>query len=192
MEHKARKVFGECYEPDLTYPHNFMLDTTAINKLVERPQDITVLEKASEVLGYEYFRCRVQDDEIEGRKSDGNFHDTFSKLNIKSQQMKSVVQRLSIRKIPCLAQFVERGISKSDIGYLKNSSGKFYDVFLNVFDENIDNLEDAIIVESAIRYNCMIISNDRKMCENTVKVFPGNAMWYQKFIEDTQKKIEAK
>lgn len=48
---------------------------------------------------------------------------------------------------------MERGISQSDIGYLKNSYGKFYDVFRKVFDENIDNLEDAIIVESGIHYN---------------------------------------
>ena len=192
MRKRAIKVFGECYEPDVTFSYNFVFDTTTINKIAERPQDIEVLEAASEKLGYEYFRCRIQDEEIEGIKSDGTIHSTFSKLSPKSLQMKGVVERLSIRKIPCLAKFVERGIASTDINYLKNSDGKLFEVFQKVFNENIDNLEDAIIVEAGIRYNCTIISNDRAMCENTIKEFPGKAVLYQKFIKDSKEKIKEK
>ena len=189
MEKKSKKIFGECYEPDVTHNYNFMLDTTAINKLAENPQDVQILKKASENLGYEYFRCRIQDDEVIGLKSDGSLHKHFSNENDKSKKMRNIVETLDIRKISCLAKFVERGIASKGIDYLKNSNGKLFDVFTKVFNENIDNLEDAIIVESGIRYNCLIISNDKAMCENTNCVFEGRAMWYKKFIEGINLKL---
>ena len=192
MHKKAKKIFGECYEPELTHKYNYMFDTTTINKLVERPQDIEILFEAGKRLGYEYFRCRIQDDEICGLKSDGTCHKRYTGQELKIRKMHEVIDRLSIQKVPCLAKFVERGIALSDINYLKDSSGKFYDVFSKVFDEKVDNLEDAIIVEAGMRYNCVVVSNDRRMCENTRKVFPDKAIWYHKFIEETKNNLNSR
>ena len=36
MELKSVGIFGDCFEPDKSHPFNFVLDTTAINKLAER------------------------------------------------------------------------------------------------------------------------------------------------------------
>lgn len=189
MELRSIKVFGDCYEPDKYHLHNYMFDTTAINKLVERPDDIELLMKASEELGYEYFRCRIQDGEIIGMKSDGSFHKDFSRDSEKSIKMRETIKTLSIRKIPCLAAFVQRGITLNGTSYLADSSGKRLEVFERVFSANSENIEDAIIVESGIHHNCIIVSNDKAMCDNTRAIFPGKAIWYKRFIGSIKEKL---
>lgn len=189
MELKSVGVFGDCFEPDQSHAFNFMFDTTAINKLAERPQDVEILAQASEKFGYEFFRCRIQDGEVIGMKSDGTFHKKFSGQDEKSQRMRTIIETLPIRRIPCLAAFVQRGILLDGTSYLADSSGKRFEVFEKVFNSKPDNIEDAIIVESGIHHNCIIISNDRAMCENTNSVFPGKAMWYDRFIRETIAKM---
>ena len=189
MQLKAIGVFGDCYEPDPTHSYNFMFDTTAINKLAERLQDIETLVKAREQLGYEYFRCRIQDGEIVGMKSDGSFHKKFSAQREKSKRMREIIETLPIRKIPSVAALVQGGIPLDGTCYLGSDSGARNEVFKKVFNENPENIEDAIIVESGIRNHCIVISNDRAMCENTNAVFPGKAMWYKRFIRETVEKI---
>lgn len=191
MDLKSVGVFGDCFEPDQSHPYNFMFDTTAINKLAEEPGDVKLLERACEELGYEYFRCRMQDGEVIGMKSDGTFHQGFSADDAKSKQMRTIIASLPIRKIPCLAAFVQRGILLDGTSYLVDSHGKFYDVFKSVFNNNQENIEDAIIVESGIRHNCVVISNDWDMCINTNAVFPGRAMWYKRFIQEVQAKLSS-
>lgn len=186
MELKSTKVFGVCYEPDKSHPYNFMFDTTTINKLAENPEDVKILSEASTKLGYEYFRCRIQDGEVIGMKSDGTFHKDFSSDNEKSQKMQNIILTLPIRKIPCLAAFVQRGILLDGTSYLADSHGKRLDVFERVFNSKPDNIEDAIIVESGIHHNCIIVSNDKAMCDNTRAIFPGKAIWYRRFIDETR------
>ena len=189
MELKSVGVFGDCFEPDKSHPFNFVLDTTAINKLAERPEDVKLLKMAGAELAYEFFVCRIQHGEVVGMKSDGSFHKYFSASDEKSKQMRTIIDTLPARRIPCLAAFVQRGILLDGTSYLVDSHGKLYEVFENVFNNNPENIEDAIIVESAIRHNCIVISNDRAMCENTNAVFPGSAMWYTRFIKETQAKL---
>ena len=190
MELKSVGVFGDCFEPDKSHPFNFMFDTTAINKLAERPDDVKLLERAGTELAYEFFACRIQHGEVVGMKSDGSFYESFSADDEKSKQMRALMDTLPIRRIPCLAAFVQRGILLDGTSYLADSHGKLYDVFENVFKNDPENIEDAIIVESGIRHNCVIISNDRAMCENTNAIFPGRAMWYTRFIKETQAKLK--
>ncbi len=189
MELRSIKVFGDCYEPDKCHLHNYMFDTTAISKLVEQPHDVKLLMRASKELGYEFFRCRIQDGEIIGMKSDGTFHKDFSSDNEKSIKMREIIKTLSIRKIPCLAAFVQRGIMLNGTNYLANSSGKRLEVFERVFSGNSENIEDAIIVESGIHHNCIIVSNDKAMCDNTRVIFPGKAIWYKRFIDNVKEKL---
>ena len=51
MELEPIGMSGVCFKPDATHPHNYMLDTSAINKLAERPEDLEVLKLAKEHLG---------------------------------------------------------------------------------------------------------------------------------------------
>ena len=66
-----------------------MFNSTAINKLVEHPEDVKILSEASNKLGYEYFRCRIQDGEVIGMKSDRTFYKEFSSDNEKSKKCRN-------------------------------------------------------------------------------------------------------
>lgn len=189
MEPKSVGVFGYCFEPNKSHPFNFVLDTTAINKLAERPEDVELLKKAEAELAYEFFVCRIQHGEVVGMKSDRSFRKNFSASDEKSKQVRDIINALPARRIPCLAAFVQCGILLDGTSYLVDSHGKLYEVFKKVFNNDPENTEDAIIVESAIRHNCIVISNDRAMCKNTNAVFPGSAMWYTRFIDETQAKL---
>ena len=189
MELKPVGILGDCFEPDQTYAYNFMLDTSAINKLAEKPQDVDTLAQASTKLGYLFFRCRIQDGEVVGMKSDGSFHKNFSGPSKKAQIMQSIIETLPIRKIPCVGALVQGGIPLDGTCYFLEDNGKYHDLFKQVFNENPDNVEDAMIVESGIHHNCTIISNDRAMCENTNAIFPNKAMWYDRFIKETKEKL---
>ena len=48
MELESIGLLGDCFKPDATHPFNYMLDTSAINKLAERPEDYKILLKAKE------------------------------------------------------------------------------------------------------------------------------------------------
>ena len=96
---------------------------------------------------------------------------------------------LPICKIPCLAAFVQRGIPLDGTSYLADRQGKRFDVFERVFNSKADNIEGAIIVESGIHHNCIIISIDKAMCDNTRAIFLCMAIWYKRFIDETKSKL---
>lgn len=180
----------DCFEPDSTYSLNFMLDTSAINKLAERPEDLKVVALAKEQLGYIYFRNLIQDREIIGMKSDGTFYNMGIKMQNKSHLMREIIETLPIVRIPYMATLMPGAWILDGTCHLLEDEGKLNEVFNKVFNNNHDNYEDAVIIESAIRYNCVTISNDRAMCENTNAVFPGKALWYKKFIEEIKIKLK--
>lgn len=177
----------DCFEPDPTYTLNFMLDTSAINKLAERPGDLKLVTLAKKQLGYIYFRNLIQDREIIGMKSDGSFYDMGLKMQSKSHLMREIIETLPIIRIPYMATLMRGAWIGDGTCHLLEDEGKLNEVFKKVHD----NYEDAIIIESAMRYNCVTISNDRAMCENTNAVFPGKAMWYKKFIEEIMIKLNS-
>lgn len=179
----------DCFEPNPSYSLNFMLDTSAINKLAERPEDLKMVAFAKEKLGYVYFRNHIQDREIIGMKSDGTFHNANSFLPEKSAQMRNIIDTLPIVRIPNMAVLMLGAWSLNGTCHLLGE-GKIGEVFYKVFNNNQDNLEDAVIVESGIRFNCVIISNDRAMCKSTNAVFPQRALWYKKFIEGIKEKLD--
>lgn len=180
----------DCFEPDLTYPLNFMLDTSAINKLAEQPEHLRLVALAKEKLGYIYFRNLIQDREIIGMKSDGTFYEMGPKMQSKSRLMRDIIETLPIVRIPYMATLMRNAWILDGTCHLLEDNGKLNEVFKSVFNNNHDNYEDAVIIESAIRYNCVTISNDRAMCENTNAVFPGKALWYNKFIEGIKAKLK--
>lgn len=180
----------DCFEPDPTYTLNFMLDTSAINKLAERPEDLKLVTLAKEKLGYIYFRNLIQDREITGMKSDGTFYKMDPKMQNKSRLMKEIIETLPIVRIPYMATLMCNAWTLDGTCHLLEDKGKLNEVFKKVFNNNYDNCEDAVIIESAIRYNCVTISNDRAMCENTNAVFPGKALWYKRFIEEIKTKLK--
>ena len=190
MELKSVGVFGDYCEPDSSHLFNFMFDTTAINKLAERPEDMKLLKRAGAELEYKFFMCRIQRGEVLGMKSDGTFYESFSANDEKSKQMCAIIDTLPIRRIPCLASFVQGGIPLDGSSYFIDSHGKLYDVFKSVFNNDPKNTDDAIIVESGIRHNCVIVSNDRAMCKNTNASFPNRAIWYERFIKETRMKLK--
>ena len=57
----------DCFEPDPTYALNFMLDTSAINKLAEKPEDLKLVTLAKKQLGYVYFWILIQNRETSDR-----------------------------------------------------------------------------------------------------------------------------
>lgn len=174
---------NDCFEPDLTYPLNFMLDTSAINKLVESADDYKLVAMAKDKLGYMYFRTLIEDREIIGMKADGTFHKNYAKLQSKALKMQQIIRDLPIVRVPHMANLMRNSWILDGTCHVLEVDGKIKEVFDKVFNKNPDNYEDAVIIESAIRFNCVTVSNDKAMCENTNKVFPGRAMWYKKFIE---------
>ena len=159
-----------------------MLDTSAINRLAERPEDLMLVTLAKERLGYMYFLNHMQDREIAGIKSDGSFYDMGPKMQSKFRLMRDIIETLPIITIPHMATLMHNAwiLDGSCHVLEEGDAGKAFDKVLN---NKIDNLEDAVIIESAIRFHCITVSNDRDMCKNTNAVFPGKAIWYKKFIE---------
>lgn len=182
----------DCFEPDPTYSLNFMLDTSAINKLAERPEDLKLVMLAKEKLGYVYFRNLIQDREIIAMKSDGTFHATAPSFQNKVQIMHNIIEALPIIRIPYMATLMCNAWIGDGTCHLLEDEGELNQVFKKVFNSDPDNYEDAVIIESAIRYNCVTISNDRAMCENTNAVFPRRALWYKKFIEEIKASLNDK
>lgn len=182
----------DCFEPDPTYSLNFMLDTSAINKLAERSEDLRLVALAKEQLGYVYFRNLIQDREIIGMKSDGSFHSMGPNMESKFYLMREIIKTLPIIRIPHMATGMRGAWIGDGTCHLLEDEGKLNEVFKKVFNNNPDNHEDAVIIESAIRYNCVTISNDRAMCEHTNAVFPGRALWYKKFIEGIKANLNNK
>lgn len=180
----------DCFEPDPNHAFNFMLDTSAINKLAEREKDFRILLAAKEKLDYIYFRNLIQDREINGIKSDGTFYNFSPEMQVKSGKMRNIVEELPIIRIPYMATLMANAWILDGTCHILEDSGKLNEVFYKVFNNNSDNYEDAVIIESAIHFNCTTISNDRAMCNNTNAVFPKRAMWYKKFIEETSEKLK--
>ena len=180
----------DCFEPDPTYALNFMLDTSAINKLAEKPEDLKLVTLAKKQLGYVYFRNHIQDREIVGMKSDGSFYEMKPNMPKKSRLMNEIIETLPIIRIPHMATLMHNAFILDGTCHELEDEGKINEVFCKVFNGNQDNYEDAVIIESAVRYNCITVSNDRDMCVNTNAVFPGKALWYKKFIEEIKVKLE--
>lgn len=182
----------DCFEPDPTHPLNFMLDTSVINKLAERPEDLRLFTLAKEQLGYMYFRALIQNREVIGMKSDGSFSASVYDpvMQSKSPLMLKIIETLPIIRVPYIATLMPFAWILDGTCDLLEDEGKLNEVYYKVFDNNPDNLEDAVIVESAMHYNCTVVSNDRDMCKNTNAVFLGRALWYKKFVEQIKAKLD--
>jgi len=50
----------DCFEPDSTYLLNCMLDTSAINKLAERPEDLRLVTLAKENWGIKEIEAKLK------------------------------------------------------------------------------------------------------------------------------------
>jgi len=185
MKHGVR----DCYLPDKNNANNYVLDTSAINKLAERPEDLDIVVLGKEELGYSYFCSIIQIQEIQGMKSDGTFWNMSQQMQQKATKMLNIIETLPILRIPHMAALRPNTWILDGTCHLLEDSGKLHDVFCNVFSNKRDNLEDAIIIESAMRFECIVVSNDRAMCENTNAVYPGCAIWYKKFIEEIKEKL---
>lgn len=181
----------DCFEPDPTYPLNFMLDTSAINKLAERPEDLRLFTLAKEQLGYMYFLTLIQNREVIGMNSDGSFKASVydPEMQSKSPLMLEIIEALPIIRIPNMATFISGAWLLDGTCDLLEDEGKLNEVFNRVFNNNPKHLEDAVIVESAMHYNCTLVSNEKRMCNRTNAFFSGRALRYGDFVEEIKAKL---
>jgi len=189
MKLESIGLSGNCFKPDAAHPFNYMLDTSAINKLAERPEDLELLVLAKEHLGYVYFRNLIQDREIIGMKSDGSISENASKMGEKSKIMKQIIEDLPIIRVPYMATLMRGAWILDGTCHLLEGEGVFNEVFTKVFNRNPKHKEDAVIVESAMRFNCKLITHDGRMCKRTNSVFPSRAIKYEDFIDNIKHQL---
>jgi len=183
-------LLGDCFKPDQSHPYNFMLDTSAINKLAERPKDLNLLALAKEHLQYIYFRNLIQDREINGIKSDGSCCEITSEMAEKSKAMRRIIDDLPIIRIPHMATLMRNAWILDGTCHILEDEGTYKEVFTKVFNSNPKHREDAVIIESAMRFNCILVTHDARMCKKTNSVFPARAIKYEEFVDNIRTQLQ--
>ena len=190
--------------PSASNLHNYMLDTCAVNAIVKNISDLDLL-KLTTAIGYKYYATDVQFWELHGFGAKTFYHDYFAAEQYKSTKR---LQWLN-QKRPLFAQVFE-SLSVQRVSYIVTSGAtsnwtlgdnvRFFDdskmssiLFSNLYKMTTNSKayqHDAIIAESAMENNCILVTTDGELITEVEKLFPGRAISYNDFLEAALKQLD--
>ena len=189
--------FDFCFEePDRNCKFNYLLDTTAFNRLAEYGDWLELAEK-SLALGFHYYKTANQDYELSGRGAKTYDKNCIPHVNL-SESFKAkmpifdnIKDRLKIKRVSSIASLMTNHWVLDGTYRLfddKTRVGQMTKEILE-FDEKIRQKKpfaqhyDAMSAEAAMYHDCYLVSDDRNLRNMVNKYFPGKAMQTKELIE---------
>lgn len=184
--------------PNPQNSHNYLLDTTAFNRLADRKDWLYIAEK-SLPLGFRYYKTSNQNFELHGLGAKVYTADTFIPLDFKiSDELKKklpifadIQARLNIKRVSSIASLMDNhwvldGTYRILDG--KSAVGKMTVKILNANEKLRERHPfaqhyDAMTAEAAIYNHCYLVTDDSKLKKLVVEDFPSRAITTAELVE---------
>lgn len=192
---------SEVVVPDSNNPHNYMLDTSAINKIAGAISDLEVLTRSKE-FGYRYYLASMQEYELNGAGAktynengiSSSWYNPPKGLDDKIPLFWEILDHLSMQRVSSVASFMlNHTILDGTYRELEDQDkkGELIQSILHLIDKKpalkrkkpFSYHYDAMIAEAAMYHNCFLVTNDDEMFDEVNKLFPGRAIKYHDFVD---------
>ena len=172
--------------PDRNNLHNYMLDTSAYNHIVESDEKIKTVQK-SVAYGFRYYSTALQDNELSGKGAKTYNDDCISVTDYIvppefKQKIDMLDRELNIQLVPEIACCM-RDHSRLDgtLRFLSSESlsGQIYKKIISQkanVKRPFEYYYDAMIAEAAVNYGCILVSDDGKHRDTVNSLCPNGAI----------------
>lgn len=173
--------------PKADYSLNYMLDTCALNSIADSKEH-TKLIGNSILYGYRYYKTDVQERELNGvpdRTLEYEKADAW-KLTDRAKIAKTVLVEIKAERVSCVAAFLHNFFVLDGSMRLcpDEGTGPIANMMQEIHNQNIHHMRDAMIAESAIYNNCILVTADKRLYKKVKKYFPQNVINYYDFIDE--------
>jgi len=184
--------------PDPNNPHNYMLDTSAFNKLADKYSDLELFIR-SKSFGFMYYKTANQDYELGGIGAnvyDENCLPTYYKkseaLERKRPLFYEIQEKLEIKRVSSVASLmINHWILDGTYRIWDDHSveGKLMQKILDFKQDSKKRKKrpfsqnyDAMIAEAALYNDCILVTNDSDLRNMVNEDFLGRAIDYDELI----------
>ena len=170
---------------------NYVFDTCALNNsLAINKSDVNTLI-ASRKKGFNYFWSPVQWREIEGYQDRKNKYNEPRPIIKRKDGIYDVIFKLQMERISVLATLLPNYMTTDGIRRVASSdlSDPIVIMFNDIHRNNKNYLLDALIAESTLRNNYILVTEDKRLLKIIKQHFPNNVVHYNDFIFSMDKII---
>ena len=180
--------------PDCSF--NFLLDTTAFNRLAEHEEWLLLFEH-SLAKGFHYYKTANQDYELIGQGAKTYDADciprpiTSESFKEKIPAFNNIKMRLQIKRVSSMASFMRNHWILDGTYHLVDNKSAIGTMTQEILDANQKLREkhpfaqhyDAMTAEAAIYNHCILVTDDRKLRNIVNKFFPQRAVQTKDIVE---------
>jgi hypothetical protein len=184
--------------PDPNNPHNYMLDTSAINKLADNFADLELFIR-SKSFGFKYYKTANQDYELGGIGANMYDKDCIPTYYKKSETLErkrplfnEIQEMLEIKRVSSVSSFMRNHWILDGTYRIcddHSSEGRLMQKILD-FKKYSKKREkrpfsqhyDAMIAEAAMKNACYLVTNDSDLRNIVNENFPSRAIEYDEII----------
>lgn len=169
------------YIPSSDIEHNFLLDTCALNRIVESNDIIDAIKK-SKIKGYNYYISDVQMRELYG-VIDKKVVDESISTSIKESNEKifKFIEEINCKRVSCVALLLKNFWKLDGSFRLIDENAETYPMIKDIHNNNIIHIKDAVIAEAAVYNNCTLVTKDSRLNKKVNNYFNGRSLWYDDF-----------
>ena len=169
-----------------TGENNYMLDTVAYNRLLENSEWLDLAVTSLEY-GYSYYKTSTQDFELHGlgaKVYDENCNPIHYKKDTVLPNFQIVDEKLKVEYVSCGASLMKYHTLLDESAYPIDADtleGKMFQKILTLDSKTrkkrpFAQHHDALIAESAMHNNCILITNDGALKDTVNDYFPNRAI----------------
>lgn len=178
-------------EPNPNNIHNYMLDTSAYNKIAENQEIFNAIKKSLK-FGFKYYRTAIQEKELRGMGAkvyDENCVPTeryriTDEFKEKMKKFEIINLELGVKRASSIACGMRNHWILDGTYRLLEDNSKLSELCDEICMEKPSvrkkypyaQMYDAMIAESAMHHNCYLISNDKKLRKTVNSKFSERAI----------------
>lgn len=182
--------------PDPGNLHNYMLDTSAFNRLADNYDDIDLFIY-SKSLGFEYYKTANQNYELGGMGANvydkdclPTYYKNSEALERKQPLFNEIKKKLNIQRVSSIASLMRNHWVLDGTYRLwdhKSIEGQVVKKILDLHEKKrvrrpFSQHYDAMIAEAALYHKCVLVTNDSDLMDIINETFPGQAISYDSLI----------
>lgn len=181
---KLMNDISDCYIPDETNKHNYVIDTCVFDKKLATDENSVAHFCSMIPKGYCYFYTTAQQREIKGIQDRKGDYTALSPSG-NMQKILDVIEALSVKRISCCTVFYPDFMLLDGTFRFLEETGENatrYAMTMAIDNNNNNHRKDAIIAEATIYNKCKLITTDRRLLNKVNHYFPGCAVHFDEFI----------
>lgn len=106
----------------------------------------------------------------------------YEKINKKNKPVFEFLEYCNFKRVSCIATLMQNYTLLDGSFRILDEKSDRYEIFEEVYKNNIHNIKDAIIAEAAIYNNCILVTKDSRLNKKVNKHFIRRSILIDDFL----------